>query len=87
MSDTLPERVYLCHKCSGALTQTRAFLFGCVCISGWVREWQEPVSIEDAVLAQAIMAESNIAFYRQRNAPGDADRIPYELEKIKRLGF
>src|SRR5881394_2983932 len=32
----------LCHKCGGALTGDDKRLYSCHCISGYVRDWQEP---------------------------------------------
>jgi hypothetical protein len=44
--------IFLCHKCGGNLTKHVEPLYDCGCISGWVRDWQEPVTLENAVKGQ-----------------------------------
>ena len=64
--------MYLCHKCSGVLTasdeerKTLAYkrLHGCGCISGWVRDWQDPVTLAVAIQDQYQQAERNAQWCR-----------------------
>jgi hypothetical protein len=44
---------YLCHKCCGNLSRSHESLYGCRCISGYVRDFYAPVTLEIAVAAQA----------------------------------
>jgi len=68
------QKTYLCHKCSGDLGNGNG-LYGCACISGWIRDWQEPVTIEAAQVVQAKARESHarharIQFIRHRENNG-----------------
>jgi hypothetical protein len=48
----------LCHKCAGVLRtdEVQGNMYGCQCISGYVREWQKPMSRTDAVRQQAAVS-------------------------------
>lgn len=74
-------KVYLCHKCSGALTGTGHGLVGCGCMSGWVRDWQSPTDIDEARLIQAVQAESNLAFILNRDGP-DSPLVPIYQKRV-----
>lgn len=63
---TTNSKVYLCHKCSGALTGNNRELYGCGCMSGWVRDWQTPVTLEQAKAEQAKLKEANREYYRKQ---------------------
>lgn len=46
--------VFLCHKCDGALSGPNGVgLYGCGCISGWVRDFYEPYTVAQALEVQA----------------------------------
>jgi len=77
----MSENVYLCHKCSGLLAGQSKRLHGCSCISGWVRDWQEPVSELKALQIQHDQAVSSAEFFYNRNAPGDQDRVKEYLKR------
>lgn len=46
------QSVILCHKCGGDLTGRDSGLFGCHCISGYVRDWQVAIPWEKARIGQ-----------------------------------
>ena len=38
---------------------------GCICMSGWVRDWQDPVSLSVALLDQQRQADRNAQWCRE----------------------
>lgn len=61
--------VYLCHKCLGALADPRdSGLYGCSCISGYVRDWQTPITLDAARKAQAENKEKMAKWRAERDA-------------------
>ncbi len=44
--------VVLCHKCRGNLSGPSEGLFGCGCMSGWIRDWQVAIPVEEAIIEQ-----------------------------------
>jgi hypothetical protein len=73
-------KVYLCHKCSGllsfAIPHDKTYsdmpkdhgLHGCGCISGWIRDWQAPVTLEEAQVTQAKQKAYREKFEAEREA-------------------
>ena len=65
--------IYLCHKCSGLLGSTDrgqdcSALRGCRCISGWIRDWQVPVTLEEAIADQKRQKEAMAKWKAERDA-------------------
>lgn len=59
--------VYLCHKCSGALTpHNDKRLYGCGCISGYVRDFYIPITIRQAISEQIIACELRLTLYAEQ---------------------
>ena len=75
------QSVYICHKCSGLLAGQSKLLHGCCCISGWVRDWQEPLSERKALQIQHDNAVNNAEWLYKRNAPGDQDKVKEYLKR------
>lgn len=57
----------LCHKCSGLLghgdSEDASNLFGCSCISGYIRDFQVPITRHAAIKEQVSRAASSIQLY------------------------
>ncbi len=62
----MENNIILCHKCDGILEGNAPGLFGCGCMSGWVRDWQKPISFTDAVQQQIAGTEERIRLYRDQ---------------------
>ena len=60
-------KYYLCHKCSGNLGHAHPELHGCRCISGWIRDWQEPVFLIQALEEQEKTAKMWKALKEEQN--------------------
>ena len=85
----------LCHKCSGVLVafreEDRIGLYGCSCISGWVRDWQEPVTRAQAIAAQVKATEGWIKLFigqgrREAEIAGYRDRLA-GLQALNAVGI
>jgi hypothetical protein len=79
-------KVFLCHKCSGLLSFVpgmTAPLHGCGCISGWIRDWQTPVTVTEAMLDQAVQSERNVIWANERGRPDEAQGWAKRLEQLK----
>lgn len=66
------QNVYLCHKCYGELSYRKdgpKLLFGCGCISGWVRDWQEPITYDAALAIQTRTKRIELIWQRENNQP------------------
>lgn len=72
-------KIILCHKCGGKLTGVkRSDLYDCSCMSGYVREWQKPISLAEAKVKQAEMMERRLALYHRQG------RSDYEISELMR---
>lgn len=72
--------IYCCHKCGGNLGDRHPALYGCSCISGWVRDWQEPTPLAEALAYQRDRTREWIElFIRQGREP---DRIQFERDRL-----
>ncbi len=71
----------LCHKCGGLLTEASTGLYGCGCISGYIRGFEPHLTRAQAIAEQVKetkerismfirqgRSESEIGFYRKRLA-------------------
>lgn len=79
------DSVYLCHKCSGLLAGQSKVLHGCGCISGWVRDWQEPVSERKAMQIQHDQDINNAKWLYKRNEPGDQEKVKCYLKRADEM--
>ena len=84
--------IVLCHKCAGLLTPANDEVkqaFGrCGCISGYIRDFQKTLTIEEAKTAAIEHAKQSIVWLKGRQANGDDKRIiehEEQIEKIKQL--
>ena len=84
--------IVLCHKCAGLLTpandKVKQAFGGCGCISGYIRDFQKALTIEQAKTEAIDHAKQSIAWVKGRQANGD-DKCIIEheerIEKIKQL--
>lgn len=75
--------VYVCHKCGGTLTGNGGDdrLYGCECMSGYVRDWQVPS--KDPVREQIEHTTRWIAlFNRQGREPVESEHLFARLAKL-----
>jgi hypothetical protein len=73
MKTLIATSVYLCHKCSGVLTDstdTRAYR--CGCISSYVRDWQKPVDVTEVRKLQIATVKSDLKLFAQQGRPVNA---------------
>jgi hypothetical protein len=78
--------VILCHKCAGTLTQHNdPRLYGCGCISGYVRDWQKPISYDEACKAQLEVSYERLELYRSQGREENGGHIQDTLSDIERL--
>lgn len=73
----------LCHKCSGILANSgkdSSGLFGCACISGYVRGFEKVLNREQAINAQIRASRWRIDLIAKQGGTEEA-KAPY----IKRL--
>jgi hypothetical protein len=76
--------VYLCHKCGGTLTSQNedSTLYGCDCMSGWVRDWQHPIPIAECRAIQIRHCMERLALYRRQGRSEEHGYIPQTILKI-----
>ena len=78
---------YLCHKCSGALSASAAAVYGCNCISGYIRDWQKPMPEAEVRTVQREALEQRIALYaRQDREPHFAPLVAAKAALAKLTG-
>lgn len=80
----------LCHKCSGILAsacnENTSGLFGCGCISGWVRGFEPNRTREQAIETQFNECLSRVALYERQDRPKDwVDRQYERADKLLQL--
>lgn len=79
--------VILCHKCGGSLGNSQAPLFGCHCISGYVRDWQTSIPFEQAAREQLAVSKRRLKLFLSQGRDAndlalvDCNRHIAELEK------
>ena len=77
----------LCHKCSGILAsrgEDGTGLYGCGCMSGWVRGFEPDLSRRDAIAAQENATRQRVALFAEQRRT-DAEIAPYR-ERLEKLG-
>jgi hypothetical protein len=81
------EHVYLCHKCGGLLTRHNAdpALYGCGCMSGYIRDWQYPTPVTELRSIQLDACRETLALYQRQGRDPDGDLIRKTLARIKAL--
>jgi len=80
------KNIMLCHKCDGILDgDAHNTLYGCECISGWVRDWQEPISLKQAIQQQIAGTEQRLQMYRDQKRADDW--IQSAIDRLVRLKF
>jgi hypothetical protein len=69
--------IILCHKCSGLLQGSLPYeTYGCRCISGYVRDWQTPITPVQALAEQKANLKSRLEWYdRQQRSASDSNRV------------
>jgi hypothetical protein len=78
--------VYICHKCGGTLSHhDDAALYGCGCMSGYVRDWQLPVSMGEARSTQVRRCIERVALYRMQGRAESGMHIQDTLADMARL--
>jgi hypothetical protein len=80
-------KVYLCHKCGGALSAKpiTSVLYDCDCMSGWVRDWQVPVILTEAHGIQLKHTNERLALYREQGRASNGHHILSALARLARL--
>jgi len=89
----MKQEVYVCHKCCGALTEVRLHpdwkgpvLSGCGCMSGYVREWQKPVTLLIALHGYAIQQDEWLTlFTNQKRAQWELEAQRVKLERARKV--
>lgn len=82
------EQVYLCHKCKGLLTAcNEPEFYRCGCISGYVRDWQEPVEIGTVRLAQIRELQDRIKLYAGQGRKESDGVVMWTHIQLSRLIF
>jgi len=61
-------KVFLCHKCCGLLIGKVVGAFRCLCISGYVRDWQKPTVLQDVLPQQLTALKARRALLGQQGA-------------------
>lgn len=81
--------MYLCHKCSGALTaaatEFQKSIRGCHCISGWVRDFQRPMTDEGCYRDIMDSTLRTVRWLRTRQASSDNKSIAHVINYTCRL--
>lgn len=75
----------LCHKCSGLLTSGPKPLYSCECISGYVRGFEKPVNIDEALAEQIKTTKDNLALYRGQGRNENGQHITGMLARLEEL--
>jgi len=77
----MSNKVILCHKCSGALTEKNdPRLYSCGCISSYARGFEEHLTAEQAVMVQIEATEKELAYNKKYRS----DRIDM-IERDERI--
>ena len=64
--------VILCHKCSGLLCghgEAPNNAYNCGCISGYVRDWQEPTNPRNVIAIQIAEMRDRLKLYESQKRP------------------
>jgi hypothetical protein len=79
--------VYLCHKCGGLLTRYDAdpALYGCRCISGYIRDWQSPTPIAELRAVQLEHCRERLDLYQGQGRDPNGGHIRDTLADISLL--
>ena len=80
----------LCHKCSGVLNPSLDGdgngLYGCGCISGWIRGFEPILTREQAIAAQVNACDERIALYiRQGREAWNVEQETSRRDKLAKL--
>jgi hypothetical protein len=71
--------IILCHKCSGLLCgkdEAPKDAYSCGCISGYVRDWQEPTNPRNVIAIQIAEQRDRLKLYDgQGRASNDQNRL------------
>lgn len=79
----------LCHKCSGLLSGEKdTGLYGCQCISGYIRGFEPEVSLEQAAIEQVKREIEWFALYVSQGRPESwkSDRLARAIKACKAFG-
>jgi hypothetical protein len=76
--------IYLCHKCEGNLEQSHpASAYGCRCISGYIRDWQKPVPLNEVAWLQLEACRARQALYTSQGRPNHDAQNRVILAKLE----
>lgn len=78
--------VYLCHKCAGLLSPCdNKVFYHCRCISGYIRDWQEPTDIADVRREQTIALQRSLALYARQGRKPDESNVVWAKAQLAKL--
>ena len=82
-------QVYLCHKCSGLLSDfvlgKTTFFYSCGCISGYIRDWQEPVDTSLVRQIQLDALKQRLDLYKRQDRPLHDAVVVQARQRMERL--
>lgn len=79
-------KIILCHKCGGTLTADQKPLYGCGCISSYIRGFEPCLTLPEAIEEQRHESKKTLVLYRAQGRDEQGPHVQGVLARLKRLG-